>query len=216
MSTSDAVTAAVQPDRDGNRFTKRFLAFTVGISLALAPYLGAVDIPGFTTLYSILPVDIRSLALPLSSAVCGIAALYSAIIWTRKTPAGRLKQPVQRWILVALLFLGAFAAVSLWCLRAVATNGGELTVRFTVGPFARPVTATCPRGMSDASCIEVLTFNPARVRDMWGDASVSIGQALVLVTYLGFIGALGAAIGQSLALSRTVRRTARKRTKRTA
>lgn len=202
---------AIDSEPSARRFARYFLAFTVGIGVALAPYLGAVNVPGFRALFSILPVDIRNIALPISSAVCGIVALYTVTIWMKESSRRNLSHWFRRWIQVSVVTLSAFVIATLWFSVGVVTDGGAGEVRFTVGPAARPTREPCPPNVSDETCIRVLTFDPGAIRGFWGDRSVRLGQAAILFSYVGFVGCLGGAIGQGMSLGRSPSRRRNRR-----
>lgn len=178
-----------------SRYLRYLLAFGVGSMIALAPYLGLLDVPGFRALLDLIPLDLRDIVLPMSGAVAGLLAVV--VQWYGRDHLSRA------WLRRAFLVSLACAVVTLVIfvnrhfryVVAVTYGGGEEKTSFTVGPGPRQAQCGCPANVSDASCIKQLTLNPARVRDCWGDRSVSIGQQALLWSYCAFLGAFGALVG---------------------
>src|SRR5436305_6589365 len=57
-------------------FIRYLLGFSVSVGLGLAPYLGKLDIPGFSPMLSLIPDSLQNVAIPLSTAAMGIVTIW--------------------------------------------------------------------------------------------------------------------------------------------
>lgn len=204
--TNPSLSAIPREEGLTRSYVRLFLAITVGAGVALAPYLGATGVPGFRALYSVLPVDIRDLALALSTAAAGLAALRFNIYSTARADRMSLRKWFDRWFILTAVLLAALAYFVLAFTVPVDVEGTVSAVRFTVGPGTRPIKPPCTADISDSACIRRLTLDPSSVRGFWGDRQVTIGQAAILATYVPFICSLGAAVGIAASLQRKQKR----------
>lgn len=73
----------------------------------------------------------------------------------------------------------------------VGVGRGEAS--FVVG-FTKPNKELCME-VSDAECIELLTFNPAAIESYWGDGRIRLARLSLIFSYLLFTGSFGALVG---------------------
>ncbi len=177
------------------RFLRYFLGFGVGAMAALAPYFGLAGVPGFRTLLELIPYDLRDTLLPVAGALAGIVAVVVQWYGRERISPGSRKAAFLALLLGSVVLLGFFVHYHFENVVVVAFEGEKERVSFTVGSDPRPTREPCPVGISDASCIKLLTFNPARVRDFWGDESIRQGQKRLLFSYCFFFMAFGGLVG---------------------
>lgn len=169
------------------RFVRMVLGFGVGIGLGLAPFLGSIDIPGFSALLSLFPATLKSVLIPLSALLMGtIAAGIQFYAGNRIKPA-KLENLAKR----TLVFIG----VALFCLlfayflliERVHFNE-NVAGSFVIG-FERTAVCGCDDAMSDAQCIMEISANPNSIETCWGRKQIRLSEFLLSCIYLSTTGA---------------------------
>jgi hypothetical protein len=174
--------------------------FGVGVALGLAPFLGALPIPGFSPLLDIYPLQMRGWLLPLSGILMGGVAVRIDFLSLRLPSRASLRRSFL-WSLG--IWLAAFVALVLLYPYLVA--------RVSIGDgtrFAAVVTGTdmvprhppdspckCPESQSAERCAGNIGLEESRVRECFGSRRVTRGNQALAVLYLLVTGSFVAAVG---------------------
>ena len=172
------------------------LGFGVSVGIGLAPYLGLKQVPFFTPMLSFIPLYIREIAIPLSSAAMGIVAVY--IQWYASTQAskGWTKRAFPRVLGATVGLLLLLAVLEMLTVERifVAASNPPQTASVVVG-FGYPNKAPCG-GVSRSYCIENrLGVNPASIETYFGAAQVKVAQILLVLSYTLFMSSFGVIVG---------------------
>lgn len=182
------------PPRLARRLVRYILGFGVSFAIGLAPYLGKLNVPGFTPLLSLMPSTIQGTAIPLSAALMGIVAV--AIQWyggERVTPAW-LRKGFKRALIMALLSFLLLTVVHTLVVVRVEILGGRDSVSFVVG-FVRPHKPPCTAEVSDSTCIKLITFDVSEIEAFWGDSQVRVAKIALILSYLLATSSFGLIVG---------------------
>jgi hypothetical protein len=175
----------------------------VSVGVGLAPVLGTVGVPLFTPLLTLIPLQIRSEAITLSTAAMGLIAI--TIQWSsHRAPGKRILEKRFRVVLATTLvtFIILFL-VSNFLVVPVHYLTGQKKVSFLKG-FSRPIPDPCA-GLSDEACIQQkLTFNIADVDGYWGDGQIALSRCAFLLAYVGLLAQFGVLIGYLVLLETRV------------
>jgi hypothetical protein len=178
------------------RWVTYFVAFGVSVAVGLAPLLGVLKIPLFSSLLDLIPDFQRHSLIPVVSALMGLVAVL--VQWYSEEKLSRARR---RRALLPTVFLAMIAAVSFYVVTTyVVVNidfGGSdhrETGTFLVG-FHRPNDAPCQGVKSDAVCIERLTFDQNVITAFWGQDSIRTATLALSAPYLIFMLSFGAAVG---------------------
>lgn len=198
------------PPSLAQKWVRYLLGFGVSVAVGLAPYLGRVRIPLFSSLLSLIPENIQDTLLPLSAALMGIVAVLVQWYGSDKLTKTWLKR---RFSLIVILAIVSFLLLTLVHVLAVVKvpyDGGKKSVSFLVG-FSRPNNPPCTAEISDADCIQRLTFNPVRIESFWGDRQIRLAKLSLILPYLTFTSLFGMLVGLLLLKDATrVRRNTRR------
>ncbi len=186
------------PTTRARRWVRYLLGFGVGVGVGLAPYLGRVNVPGFSALLTMLPDSLRDTALPLSAAVMGLVAVCVQWYGEERLSRAWLRRAFAIAAAAFVAALVAFAVVQSYVVVPVHVGAENFTASFLVG-FDTPDRPPCPRAgadaVGDAECIKRLTLDDARVAAFWGDRSVRVARLALLGSYLAATGAFAALVG---------------------
>lgn len=177
----------------------------MSVAVGLAPYLGKVRVPLFSSLLSLIPENVQDTVLPLSAAVMGIVAVLVQWHGTEKLSKQWFKTRFTWVVILAICSLTLLTVVHTLTVVNVPYNGGKQSASFLVG-FSRPNVPPCPSDVSDADCIRLhLTFNPARIESFWGDRQVRIAKLSLMFPYVIFTATFGMMVGLVLLKDETER-----------
>lgn len=176
------------------KLVRYILGFSVSVAIGLAPYLGKLRVPLFAPLLGLLPASIQDTAIPVSSALMGVLAVF--VQWYAGERLGRavLRKWFIRTLLTGLAALFLLVVLNTLVVVSVPFLGGEETASFVVG-FSRPVRAPCAAEVSDAECIKYLSFNPSQVESFWGDRQVRLSRLALILNYVVFMSSFGLLVG---------------------
>jgi hypothetical protein len=171
-------------------WVRYLLGFTVSVGVGLAPYLGLVGVPLFTPLLSLIPLSLRSTAIPISIASMGIIAVF--VQWRRRTPP----KPVEFRLALALavLTLVIFVSLEVLAVAHVEVPAVDQTVSFAVG-FTTPQRPPC-EGLGREACIaQRLGFDEAVIDGYFGDTQTRLTKLTLILAYIGFMSSFGWMVG---------------------
>jgi hypothetical protein len=183
------------PTTTGRRWVAFVVGFGVSVAIGLAPYLGKLDVPGFTPLLALIPFDLQDSLLPLSSALMGLVALL--VEWYG------MRRNTEKWLhrnFLAAFIFGLVAFVSLAVIHrlvviTVPIDQAKSRVSVLVGWDDRPTREPCGAKVSDTECVQRLSIDPAQVESFWGTRSVRKAQLALTFAYLIFTAIFGWVVG---------------------
>lgn len=190
----------------GTRFSRTLVRIAVGTGVGLAPYLGKVQVPGFSALLELFPSVLQDKAIPVSSALMGVIAACVEYFRGEKTDQASAKRWFVRISAFAIVILFALMIVDVLGVTSIPFEGGRARVSFVTGIGQRspmcaepcsPSDSACVRcetRWSDEECIERISFKESSIQTCFGSFSVKLASALLLSLYIGFMGLLAGAV----------------------
>lgn len=205
-------TAASSPGSGGDQtevptplarqFVRYVAGFGVGVAAGLSVYLGKVRVPGFAPLLDLIPGSIQDTMIPLSSAVMGIVAVVIQWYGGDRLTTRWLRRAFGWTILFLAVMFVLLVVVHVFTVVTIPIRGGQESVSFQVGFAARPQRPPCEAGVSDAECIERLTFDSAKIASFWGDRQINLATLSMIGSYVGFTSSFGLLAGIALLRAR--------------
>jgi hypothetical protein len=172
------------------------LALGVSVCIGLAPLLGSVKVPLFSSLLDLIPDFLQHRLIPITSAFMGLAA--AAVQWNAEEKLSRARR---RKVFRATLWSASCAALVFYVISTFAVKnvdfGGKDSREsgsFLVG-FFRPLKPPCAEGISDAECIKRLGFDQDSIRSFWGDTSINVAELVLSGSYLSFMLSFATLVG---------------------
>ena len=194
MASRVSRTTAAPPTPLAANLVRYILGFSVSVGVGLAPYLGKLDVPLFSPMLSLLHPSIQDTAIPLSSALMGLVAVFVQWQAGESAPRAALRRWFTRAMAVALAALVGLLVLNTLVIVEVPYLGGQETAKFMVG-FSRPERAPCTAEVADSECIKRLSFNPSLVESFWGSRQVRLARLTLILVYLIFMSVFGALVG---------------------
>ncbi len=178
----------------GRLWVRYLLGFGVSVGIGLAPYLGRVNVPGFTPLLRLLPESEQDVLIPLSSALMGLTAVVVQYYGQTRVSRPWLERAFVRTLgLTVFSFLLLFVVHTFVVVR-VDLHGGKDYVRFVVG-FTRPEMKPCTAEVSDADCIKAVSMSQSAIESFWGDTRIRVARLCLMLSYLAFTSLFGLLVG---------------------
>lgn len=169
------------------RFVRYTLGFGVSVAVGLAPYLGRLDIPLFSSLLKLIPESIQDTAIPLSAALMGVVAVVTEFYAGERLTRKAIRRAFLRMLIVTGVAFILLLTIHTLIVVKVPYLGGTKSATFLVG-FVRPHRPPCPEEVSDAECIKRLTLNESEIESFWGDKQVRIARLSLVSAYLFLTG----------------------------
>ena len=195
---------ALLPAPFANRFGRWLLGFTVGLALGASPFLGVVNVPGFRTLLTVMPFQIRSELVSLSTFLMPVVAVASQFYSEERLSPSFLRKRF-RFALTAMI-AGFFLFVFLRSEFTVTVPRGATDVTVLIGaspdeeclelcenPERRPV-----------DCVRSLSLDPVKIERCWGYDALKRRKLILEVCYLLLTSGMASLIGLAL-LRREIR-----------
>lgn len=200
-------TAPRPPSALARRFVRYVAGFGVGVALGLAPFLGVVEVPGFSALLRLFPADLARSLIPLSAFLMGVVAVAVQFYSGERIAARAFRR--RFFVTLVLLLVGFLLLVVLYALfvRDVPVAGGKSNLAFVIG-WQRLPSCDCDAELSDLQCLKELSADPAAIGSCWGRQLV-VGRLALTLGYLLVTGGFGALVGLLL-LAEERRRRARR------
>lgn len=172
------------PPNIAGKWARALVYLGVTVVVVAAPILGVVAIPKFTSLLSAFPEEIRTLLTAVISLLVGVVAVF-----VRMFAESRIAVRTQRILGAGCLagvvvFAVAIGAHLTFWVADVEYDGGEHVEQFIIGGGEKLGTCTCPSSVSDAECIQGLSFDPAKVSSCWGDRSIRKAKFWLMIDYI--------------------------------
>jgi hypothetical protein len=169
----------------GKNWMDLVFGFSVSVVAGLMPYFGRF-IPAFAPLQVILPDAVQPVAVPLSAAAMGIAAVLIQWQGTQKLKPMQMRSWFYRTLLVCAISLVALAGLETIAVVRIDVPATRQTVSFAIGP-AHPGTAPCA-GLSRADCIKrQLSLDEARIDSYFGEQWVNATKFVLVIVYTAFM-----------------------------
>lgn len=180
------------PTSLAKQLVRYILGFGIGVSLGLAPYFGEINIALFKPM-RLIPDSLRDSILPLSAALMGIIAVIVQWYGGQRLSQRWFKWAFRRAVIVAVISLTIFAVIHAFLVTTVPILAGQESASFVVG-FSRPEGGSC-KGLSDADCIKILSFDEAAIASYWGDRQMRLSKLVLTLSYLSFTSSFGMLVG---------------------
>jgi hypothetical protein len=178
-------------------FLQYLLGFSVSVGIGLAPYLGKLDVPGFSPTLSLIPNSVQNLAVPLSTAAMGIVT-----VWVQRrgaTAVGEVRVATwfRRTLLVCSSMLVLLVAVEMFVVVRIDVPAVNRTVSFAVGPV-HPHTPPCER-LGKSECIkQKLSLDESHIDAYFGETQVNCAKFVLVFIYVGFMSSFGVLVGVAM------------------
>lgn len=181
---SPAQHPAVVPntDRETSGFVRWILSLGVGAVAALAPWVGAIEVPGFTALATILPQHSLGLASAFVGALFFVVFLVRVVVLRDASP-----RALRRWFVMVAVTAVVSICVFVICRAMVTTDveyGDDRHAIFATG-FSSEVPSHCAvcSGLGPQECIRSLSFDAAEIESCWGAPRVKVATTLLVLLY---------------------------------
>jgi hypothetical protein len=178
------------PTTLSRRFVRYVLGFGVGVSIGLAPYLGKIGVPGFSSLLELYPIELKRELIPLSAFLLGIVAV-TVQFYSAKTASGALLRRHFRTMLFTLIagFLISVALYQQFVIAVPIEEGHHITV-----VIGWPRSPHCGCGtLDDLDCVRHLSVDPGAISGCWNN--VHLVEFALVISYLFLLGGFGALVG---------------------
>lgn len=175
-------------------WVRTLISFAVTVAIGLAPFLGTMGVPLFSPLLNLIPLQIRTEAITLSTMAMSLVAI--AVQWKAKIRSNpkEMRKKFRVAITSTVFTFVCVFAISNFLVVRVHFLAGSKSVTFLKG-FRRPSPDPCA-GLSDEACIQrVLTFNEADINSYWGDNQIAVSRFLFLSAYIAMLAQFGLLIG---------------------
>lgn len=183
-----------QPPALAARWLRALVALAVTVPLGLAPLLGKLDIPGFTTLLTLYPDELRNTALALATFAMALVAVGVQFFAGDKTNQRKLRRAflVLTAGLFALLVTLAYQHVQHVVTVPVGREGHTLT--YVVGAQRLP-TCKCQPTEGDSRCLHRIGLDPSYHASCWAQADMRRQSFQLLMLYVALMTGIGALVG---------------------
>jgi hypothetical protein len=187
------------------RFVRLLLALTVSVGVSLAPYLGRINIPGFSTLLKTFPDVLQDIAIPSSTFLMAVIASCIEFFGANAISRRAARKTFVALALAAIVSVFLFVALHLMSVTVVEFGGGKGHTAFVTGFSERGESCLCAPGEKDcvqcnpkwapARCIENISLNPSSVQTCFGYTNVRTASIVLVCAYLELTSLLAAMVG---------------------
>jgi hypothetical protein len=190
--TEDAVKIA-PPGPLANRFVRTLVGFGVGIGIGSAPFLGNLDVPGFSPLLSLFPESLKGFLLPTSAFLMGVIAAGTQFYSGFKLSAGASRRYAKYALAVILCSLFLLMFLHRRVVEVVHFSP-QRKASYVIGA-KRTETCPCNKTLSDAACIRNRNANPDNIEDCWQKNEVASREFALSAVYLVLTGSFAFFVG---------------------
>jgi hypothetical protein len=169
------------------------LGFSVSVSLGLAPFLGKLDVPGFSPMLSFIPCSLQDLAIPLSSAAMGLVAIGTQWRASMQHRTERIVEKFRRTIQLSIIALAVLTAVEIFGVVQIDVPAVNRTAAFAIGPI-HPHRFPC-ESLGRAECIHKIGLNENQINGYFGETQVNLTKCILVIAYVTFMSCFGALVG---------------------
>jgi hypothetical protein len=176
------------------QFIRYVLGFSISVGLGLAPYLGKLEVPGFSPMLSLIPDSLQDTAIPLSSAVMGIVTIW--VQWHGSVRPGNARLSIwfMRTLKICTIALFVLIAIELLAVVRLDIPAVNRTVAFAIGPI-HPHTPPCEI-LGRSECIKYkLSLDESHINSYFGETQANCTKLMLVLTYVIFMSSFGMLIG---------------------
>jgi len=195
------------PSPFASSFARRILGFGVWFAIGMAPFLGKIQVPGFTAVVAMYPVTMQRWLIPLSGLVMGMIAVTIEFASERH----HLQRTLTRWFMGTLAAFVVSLIVLIYLYKGVVT-GVEQSVRLEndhIEQFTQSVVTGstrvpsplpdpecgCRPNQAASKCLVDISLDPANIDVCFGSKAVSTATVDLALVYLVLTGSFAAAVG---------------------
>jgi hypothetical protein len=177
------------------RFTRYLIGFSVGVGIGAAPFLGAVNVPGFTALLNTLPFQIRVNLVALSAFFMGVVVVAVQFYSAEELSLSALRRLFA--VALAIVVVGFVLFFVFHELFTTPVMRGSKQLAFLIGPSRLPASrgCDCDENVADQTCIRGLSFKPDAIASCWEADSLRRRGLLLRLSYLLLTGGFGILVG---------------------
>lgn len=175
-------------------WVRTLISLTASVAIGLAPFLGTLNIPLFSPLLSLIPIQIQKEAITLSTSAMSLVAI--AVQWGAGVNVNLrvIEKRFKRILVIAAITFILLFTVSNFLVVRVPYLDGSRSASFLKG-FRRPIPDPCS-GKSDESCVQsVLSFDEAKLAGYWGNDQIALARFAYLLFYVALMAQFGALVG---------------------
>lgn len=209
--TNEAITP---PTPLARQFVRLVVGFSVGVGLGMAPFLGALKVPGFRALLSLYPNELREPLVATGAFLMGVVAVVIQFYAGERVSRTDVRRLFRRTLIVVGVALVLLVVLWVENVRLVPTTGEPAS--FVVAG-ERLSTCPCAAATPDVECIRQLGAGPGGVSRCWSDKAARRIWLGLFASYFLLTGGFGALIGllllQKAAKQQEAGRTAKRRRK---
>lgn len=170
------------------------LGFGISVGIGLAPLLGRLNVPLFTSLLTLIPASLQNRLIALSTTVMSVMAVAIQFYATHElVSVEKLSRFFKQTLLYSVISFLFFVVVNTFLVERVPTPN-DTYVSFAIG-FVRRNIPPCKAEMTNAQCIAATTMSEIELRQQWGDQQIKLAELLLQLAYLLVYGHLGALVG---------------------
>jgi len=172
------------------RWMRMMLAFGFSVALGMAPLLGKIKIPGFSSLLEMFPTfpfDFTTQLLAVTGLLMGLTALLVQYFQYERISSVRRRL----WFIRLAIVLG-FALIVLFALYVFnVEQAGNYNV--LIG-WNEPICRACAE-MARSECLSEITLATKDIDRCFGSFPVRLAALLLAVLYMAAMSLLGALVG---------------------
>jgi len=172
------------------------LAFGVTLAVGLAPLLGKVHVPLFTSILDVFPRNLSQTLIPFVAFLMALPAV--AVQYVGKDIVAR--KHLNRWfgwnfLFLALLTIGLYAVYS-YMVTQVSFEGEHGVVAYVTGTRMLDDCPCVAAKLPISTCIgEKITLNPSQVTACYDPAEINLRKTILSTLYMMLMLSFGTLIG---------------------
>lgn len=206
--------AITPPTPLARQFVRLVVGFSVGVGLGMAPFLGALKIPGFRALLSLYPNELRGELVATGAFLMGVVAVVIQFYAGERVSRANVRRLFRRTLIVVGVALGLVVVLSVEFVTRVETTGEPASF---ILAGARLPTCPCPPQLQDSECLRLLGAGDDGVPRCWSERAEKRVSLALFGSYFLLTGGFGAMIGllmlQKAAKQQEAGRAAKRRRK---
>jgi hypothetical protein len=196
------------------QYVRLVVGFSVGVGLGMAPFLGALKVPGFKDLLSLYPDDLRDPLVATGAFLMGVVAVVIQFYAGEQVSRNDVRRLFRRTLIVVGVALVLLVVLWVQYVLLVPTTGEPAS--FIVAGDRLP-TCPCDAAISKIECVQRLGARPGGVSRCWSDEAAKWVSLALFASYFLLTGGFGALIGllmlQKAAKQQEAGRAAKRRRK---
>lgn len=171
------------------------LAYTVTLGVGLAPMLGKIHVPGFSSIAELFPQNLQRSIIPFATFLMAIPVMVVHFIGSDRIRVATLK----RWFIAVLPMLVVLPLVLFYLYESyvvqVDFEGGRGSASYIVGERMLPDCPCATHHMDIGTCVaQLISANPTAVTACYPRAEINARRAALAIVYLPMMLAFGTLI----------------------